>query len=125
MSFTININHAAIQQLSNAQKQALEMTAEAIKTDVMTNAVTPKKSGVLERSANVDISKLNEGKAKLTYDTSYAARVYFHPELNFRTDLNANAQGEWLERWITGDKRDFAVNTYKRLFRQLAGGVVK
>lgn len=120
----VTMNRAVISQLTKAAIQALEMTAEALKTDVMTNAVTPKQTGELERSAFIDNSKSKQGKSKLVYDTPYARRVYFHPEQNFRTDKNANAQGKWLERWINGDKKNFAKNTYKKLYRQLTRGVV-
>lgn len=119
------MNNARIKQLIQAQTQALEMTAEALKTDVMTNAVTPKQTGELERSANIDVSKSRQGTVKLIYTAPYASKVYFHPEFNFRTDKNANAQGHWLDPYIDGDKKQFAPNAFRKLYKQLTRGVVR
>jgi len=119
------MNHSALNQLIKAQIQALEMTTEALKTDVMTNAVTPKDTGELERSAFIDNSKSKQGISKLAYSTPYASRVYFHPEHNFRTDKNINAKGKWLEGYVNGDKKEFAQKAFRKFFRQLSGGVVK
>lgn len=43
MSVKVNVkmNHAALGRLINAQKQALEMTTEAIKSDVIDSATVP------------------------------------------------------------------------------------
>jgi hypothetical protein len=127
MAIKVNVkmNHGALGKLSNAQKQAIEMTTEAVKSDVTLSATVPKDTGELERSAFVDASKLGEGKTRLTYDTPYARRVYWHPESNFRTDKNASAQGKWLQTYIDGPKRKFAKDVFKKLYRKLTGGVVK
>lgn len=101
------------------------MTAEALKTDIMTSALTPKDTGELERSAFIDNSKSKIGISKLSYSSLYARRVYFHPESNFRTDKNANARGKWLEGYINGGKKEFAQKAFRKFFRQLSGGVVK
>lgn len=119
------MNQSALNQLIGSQIQALEMTAEALKTDVMVQGVVPKETGELERSAFIDSSSLKQGLVKLAYDTPYARRLYFHPELSFRTDKNPNARGKWLEKWISGDRKEFAKNTYRKLFKQLSGGVIR
>jgi len=119
------MNHSALIRLINAQTQALGMTAEALKTDVMTSAVTPKQNGDLERSASIDMTRIKQGKVKLVYTVPYASRVYFHPEYNFRTDKNANAQGQWLEGYISGDKMEFAQKAFRKFFKQLSGGIVR
>ncbi|WHH58483.1 minor capsid protein [Petroclostridium sp. X23] len=121
----VKMNRAKMKELSAAQRQALEMTADAVKTDVMTSAVVPKQTGELERSAFVDDTKLKRGRVKLVYDTPYARRLYWHPEYNFRTDKNRKAGGKWLEPWISGDKKNFAKNSFKRLYRRLTRGVVQ
>lgn len=56
---TVKLDNAKITQLEKIQKQALEMTAEAVLSDIKTSAVTPKQTGELERSGFVDVSKLN------------------------------------------------------------------
>lgn len=121
----VTLNKAAIQRLGEAQKQALEMTAEAIKTDVVTSAVVPKQSGELERSAHVDNSELAEKRVKIVFDTPYARRLYWHPEYNFRTDKNPNARGKWLEQYQSGEKLKFAQETFRKFLKQQAKGLIK
>lgn len=119
------LNQSALKNLEAAQKQALEMTGEAVKTDVVTSQVMPKDTGELERSGFVDTSQLNQKKVKIVYDTPYGRRLYWHPEYNFRTDKNPNAQGKWLEDYQTGSKKDFASNAYAQLLKQHSKGLIK
>ena len=127
MAIKVNVkmNHTALGKLSDAQKQALEMTTEAIKSDVTLSATVPKETGELERSATVDTSELSKGKTRLSYDTPYARRLYWHPENNFRTDKNASAQGKWLQTYIDGPKSNFAKDAFKKIYKKLTGGVVQ
>lgn len=48
-------------------------------------------SGAVERATSAQ-----EGSA-VSFDTPYAPRLHEHPEYNFSTDSNPNAQGKWLE----------------------------
>ncbi|MDF2804942.1 MAG: hypothetical protein K0S61_4847 [Anaerocolumna sp.] len=121
----IKLNSSAIGNLEKAQRQALEMTMEAVKTDIVTSAVVPRNTGELERSGYVDISRLHDMVVAIVFDTPYARRLYWHPEYNFRKDKNLNAQGKWMEAYITGDKKDFIKDTYMKLFKQLSKGLVK
>lgn len=122
MKVRTKMNRTALKQLSNAQIQAVKMTADAVKTDVMTAGVVPKQSGELERSAFVDESQARQGQVKLVYDTPYARRLYWHPEYDFRKDKNADAQGSWLDPWIIGSKRQFPIKTFKELYRRITRG---
>lgn len=110
-------------KLSDAQIKAVELTAEALKTEVMSAQVVPKQVSTLEGSGFVE--PVSPGKVKLVYDTPYARRLYWHPEYNFRTDKNPNARGKWLEPWIKGDKKDFARKAFRTIYRRLMRGVVK
>ena len=38
-----------------------------------------------------------EEGAAIVVDTPYAAKLHEHPEYNFSTDANPNAQGKWVE----------------------------
>ena len=125
MRVRVTMNQPRLNRLSDAQIQALIMTADAVKTDVMTGAVVPKQTSELERSAHIDDSKARTGRVKLIYDTPYARRLYWHPEFNFRSDKNANARGKWLEPWIDGNKKEFARRTFRELYRRLSGGVLQ
>jgi hypothetical protein len=127
MAIKVNVkmNYAALGRLRNAQKQALEMTTEAVKSDVTLSGTIPKQTGELERSAYVDTSKLSKGKTSIGFDTPYARRLYWHPEYDFRTDKNANAQCKWMQTYVDGPKKNFAKNVFKKLYRKLTGGAVK
>ncbi|AGK95629.1 hypothetical protein [Clostridium pasteurianum] len=122
---SIKLNNSAISTLQKAQQQALEMTMEAVKTDIVTSAVVPKNTGELERSGYVDTSRLQDMVASIVFDTPYARRLYWHPEYNFRHDKNVNAQGKWMEAYISGDKKDFIKDTYMKFFKELSKGLVK
>jgi hypothetical protein len=60
------------------------------------------------------------------FNTPYARRLYYHPEYNFRTDKNPNAQGRWMDMYLPGgEEEDFAQDTFSALLKQLAGGLIK
>lgn len=123
---TITLNNANIAILDKAKKRALELTAEAILSDIRLSAVVPKHRthGGLEGSSFIDVSQLDKFVASIVFDTPYARRLYWHPEYNFRHDKNKNAKGMWMQDYIDGPKKDFARDTYIKFFRQLTGGIV-
>jgi hypothetical protein len=119
---TITLYPHAIKKLTQAQVKALEMTAEALHTDVVQAQVMPRDSGHLQNDSTfVDYSQSKSGTVSLISQTPYARRLYFHPEYNFRKVENSDAQGKWLEPWITGKKKDFCKNAYTAFFKQLGG----
>ncbi|EPY06631.1 hypothetical protein PAALTS15_13542 [Paenibacillus alvei TS-15] len=118
----VTLNQAALNNLEKIQQQAIEMTAEAVKSDIVTSAVVPKQTGELERSGHVVVE---QGTARVVFDTPYARRLYWHPEYNFRTDKNSNAQGKWMEPYLSGDKKKFVVKTYGTFLRMAAKGLIK
>lgn len=122
---TVKLDKEKIGRLIGAQKKALKMSVEAMKSDIVTSAVVPKQTGELERSGFVDTSRVNNGKASIIFDTPYARRLYWHPEYNFRKDKNVNAGGLWMQDYIDGSKKDFMKEAYKRFLKQQAGGVIK
>lgn len=122
----MKLDQSKINKLAQAQIQALEMTAEAVKSDVVASQVVPKDVGTLERSAYVETSQSKEGKAAVGFNTPYARRLYWHPEYNFRTDKNPNAQGKWMHMYLPGgSKKTFVQDTFSKLLKQLAGGLIK
>ncbi|WP_099346283.1 hypothetical protein [Clostridium tertium] len=122
----IKLNNAKINILIEAHKKSLEMTTEAVLSDIKTSAVVPKDKGVtgLEGSGFVDLSEINNLVTRVVFDTPYARRLYWHPEYNFRKDKNANAQGKWMEAYLTGDKKKFIIDTYSMFFKQLSKGLI-
>lgn len=106
-------DQAALAKLHEAAQTAAEQTAYALRTEVDKAAVVPRDVGTLQNSAFIDSSKKDQGRISLVYTMPYARRLYWHPEYNFRTSENANARGEWLEPWIKGDKKEFAIRSFR------------
>ncbi|MEQ2595530.1 hypothetical protein AAAU22_07610 [[Clostridium] symbiosum] len=121
---TVKMNFPRIKQLTQAAVTALEMTAEALHTEVVQAQVMPFETGNLQNENTfVDYSESKQGKVTLVSSTPYARRLYYHPEYNFQTDENPFAGGEWYEPWLPGGvSQDFARNAFKRFYKK-AGGV--
>ena len=121
---TIKLNMPRINQWTEAAVKALEMTGEALHTEVVQAQVMPFDTGHLEEDATfVDYSRAENGKVTLVSSTPYARRLYYHPEYHFQTDENPNAKGKWYEDWMPGgDSAGFAQQAFKRFYKK-AGGV--
>lgn len=120
---TVKMNMPRIRQLTGAAIKALELTAEALHTEVVQAQVMPRDTGNLQNESTfVDYSQSARGKASLVSSTPYARRLYYHPEYNFQTDENPSAQGEWYKDWLPGGKKEnFAPEAYKVFFKKLGG----
>ena len=120
---TVKMNFPRIKQLTQAAVTALEMTAEALHTEVVQAQVMPFETGNLQNESTfVDYSESKQGKVTLVSSTPYARRLYYHPEYNFQTDENPFAGGEWYEPWLPGGvSQDFARNAFKRLYKKVGG----
>lgn len=122
VSSRIKINQFRIKNLSEATVKALEMTAEALHTEVVQAQVIPFDKGTLQNESTfVDYSNSKKGKVTLVSSTPYARRLYYHPEYNFKTDENPKAKGKWYEDWIDGKKKDFCKDTFKKFYKQEGG----
>ena len=125
MQVRVRMNQSALRRLSRSAITALEQTAEAVKTEVVSHNVMPFDSGTMQNeSMSIDTSNSSRGKVSITVDTPYARRLYYHPEYNFRTDKNPNAQGRWFDPWIDGQYKDFAGRAFRELYRRQTGGIV-
>ncbi|WP_297428891.1 hypothetical protein [Clostridium sp.] len=122
---SLEINIESINTLLNAVEDSLVKATEAIKEDIMTSQVVPKLTGALEDSCEIDTSDIKDRKTSITFSAPYVNRVYFHPELNFRTDKNANAQGMWMQSYIDGDKKNFALENFSQNLKESSKGVIK
>lgn len=120
---TVKMNMPRIKQLSQAAVKALEMTAEALHTEVLQSEIMPFDTGNLQdESTFVDYSDSSKGKVQLVSSTPYARKLYFHPEYNFQTDENAFASGQWYEPWLPGGiSGNFAPNAFKKLYKKVGG----
>lgn len=125
MQVKVKMNNGALRMLSKTAVIALEQTAEAVKTDVIAKNVMPFDTGTMQNeSMSIDTTHSNIGRVSITVDTPYARRLYYHPEYNFKTDKNPNAQGHWFAPWIDGQYKDFAGRTFRELYRRQTGGIV-
>lgn len=120
---TVKINMPRVQQLTQAAVRALEMTAEALHTEVVQAQVMPFDTGHLQEDATfVDYSESAQGKVTLVNSTPYARRLYYHPEYHFQKGENPNAGGEWYKDWLEGGKNaDFAAKAFKQFYKRLGG----
>lgn len=107
VSSKIKLNVPKINQLSKASITSLEKTVNALHTEVVNAQVMPFDTGNMQNDNTYeDYSNSSKGKVSLVTSTPYARRVYFHPEYNFQTKENPNAQGNWLEPWISGKNKE-------------------
>lgn len=119
---TVIIYPDKIKKLTDAQTLALKQTAERLLENVRRSRVMPFDSSHLQGDATtVDESRAKSGTVSIVSQTPYARRLYFHPEYNFRKVDNPNAQGKWLEPWITGEKKDFCQKEFKKIYKQIGG----
>ena len=125
MQVRVRMNNSALRTLSRAVITSLEETAESVKTEVIAENVMPFDTGTMQNeSMNIDTSNSSRGIVKITVNTPYARKLYYHPEYNFRTDKNPNARGLWFDPWIDGEKKDFAGRAFSELYRRNTRGVL-
>lgn len=120
---TVKLNMPRIRQLTEAAITALEMTAEALHTEVIQAQVMPFDTGHLEEDATfVDYSQSDRGKVTIVNATPYARRLYYHPEFHFQKDENPFAGGEWYKPWMkNGLYEDFAQKAFKKFYKKVGG----
>lgn len=119
----VELNAANIEKLQKASLSALAKTMDALKTEVSNMQVVPHAEGTLQDSVAVGVTEERHGF--ISWSTPYARRLYFHPEYNFRTDRNPNAQGMWMDIFIYGPMKDWLAQTYGAFLKADSGGVIK
>lgn len=115
-SLKIKIDKGACRAIDAKIREAVFLTAEALHTEVIQAQVIPFDTGNLQNESTY-VTKESDG-ATLRSVTPYAARLYFHPEYNFQKVNNRNAQGRWLEPWISGKNKDFCKETFASLIKR-------
>lgn len=121
---TVKLNMPRIRQLTQAAVAALELTGEALHTEVIQAQVFPFDTGHLQEDATfVDYSRANDGMVTLVSSTPYARRLYYHPEYHFQTKENPNAKGMWYEDWLPGGAKAGDASKLFAQFYKKAGGV--
>lgn len=112
-----------MKQLSQAQIAALELTAEALHTEVVQAQVMPFDTGNLQNESTfADTTSSSDGRVQIVSSTRYARRLYYHPEYDFQKYENPFAGGKWFEPWLPGGLyEDFAQKTFKRFYKRFGG----
>ena len=123
----VELNTQAIAKLESSAKEAMELTMEAFKTEILNAQVIPRsEDGDLSKSQAVSFGITTKGMTGyISYNTPYARRLYYHPEYNFRQDINVNARGRWLDEWIYGPRKDWLTGAFLQFWKSKAGGVIK
>lgn len=117
MAAYVKIDLSGLESVRAAVERAAERTMEALRDEVVQSQKMPFDTGDMQNNATFVTAPMNvDGSVLvlLTTDAPQARRLYYHPEYDFQQGKNANAQGEWLKDWISGDKQDFVQNTFKR-----------
>lgn len=118
----VKLNTPKIKQLTKATTTALEKTMSALHTEVIKAQVMPFDTGNMQNDNTYeDYSKSSKGQVSLITSTPYARRMYYHPEYNFQTTENPNAQGNWYEPWISGKNKNFCKNAFSQFYKKEAG----
>lgn len=78
---------------------------DQVYSDLASSRTMPFDSGDMQNN-QTDV-RAAENSVQLVTDAQQARRLYYHPEYHFQKGKNANAGGEWLETYISGDKKDF------------------
>lgn len=112
----IDVDLGALGNIGRAVQDVSLETVGALRGEIITGQVVPFDTGKLQESIG-GIEQFEQGDETHTMlnigDTPYARRLYFHPEYNFQTANNPNAQGQWAEPWLPGgDLEGFAPDTF-------------
>lgn len=120
---TVKLNFGVLKQLDRNAQKALEMTTDALLSEVKNAQVMPFVTGNLQNENTfADYSNSTNGVTSIISSTPYARRLYFHPEYNFSRDENIAAGGEWFIPWLKGGTREnFCVDTFAAIYRRLSG----
>lgn len=122
MGIEIKLDMQAIKELEDAAVKAAESAMEQVKTDLVNSATMPFDTGDMQNNQTF-VAKTENGASIVTGspDSPQARRLYFHPEYHFQQGHNANAGAGWLEPYISGDKKNFVIDTFAKVFKKEAG----
>ena len=126
MKVTTKMNSGALRALSQAQRQALEMTGQQVLNDLRNSQTMPFDTGNMQNDQTfVDDSQSPRGHVSIVTDVPQARRLYFHPEYNFQTGKNPNAGAGWFDPYIDGSKTSKVKAWFKQFTKRNGGGYIK
>lgn len=117
----------SLSDLDGIRREAVDAaleTVSALRGEVITAQVMPFDNGDMQNK-HTSVEQWIEGDdihTALLTDTPYARKMYHHPEYNFQTVNNPNAQGLWLSTWLPGGANEsFLLDTYHLKLRERLG----
>ena len=120
----LKLNLSALDGLRREAMDAALETVSALRGEVVTAQVMPFDNGDMQ-DKHTSVEQRIEGDdihTELLTDTPYARKMYYHPEYNFQTVNNPNAQGLWLSSWLPGGANEsFLLDTYHLKLRARLG----
>lgn len=118
----VKLNMPVIRKLDRAAYQAMELAAEAIKTDLIQSQTMPFDTGNLQNESTFVKPHPILRKVDIVSQTPYARRLYFHPEYRFSRRENPNAGGAWFEPYKRGGaKQDLPGKAFARFYKRKSG----
>jgi hypothetical protein len=107
MSDTVfRFDDVGVKIVDKKMKDALAKATYVLQDEIREAQVIPRDVGTLQGEAFTISDHSREKYMDMGFSTPYARRLYFHPEYNFRTDQNPNAQGEWMRDWLRGGSKE-------------------
>ncbi len=130
----VKINTSVVKKIQDAAFIAMELTAEAVLSDIVSRQVVPKDNNDLEDSGFVE--EIKQGVYAIVFDTPYARRWYFNLPVTdkngkhyrpatFQKTKNANAQAHWMDYYLDGEGKEWLIQTFIKLWKEKAGGLIK
>lgn len=120
----LKLNLSALDGLRREAVDAALETVSALRGEVITAQVMPFDNGDMQNK-HTSVEQRIEGDdihTALLTDTPYSRKMYYHPEYNFQTVNNPNAQGLWLSSWLPGGANEsFLLDTYHLKLRARLG----
>lgn len=120
----LKLNLSALDGVRREAMDAALETVSALRGEVVTAQVMPFDNGDMQ-DKHTSVQQRVEGDeihTALLTDTPYARKMYYHPEYNFQTVDNPNAQGKWLSPWLPGGANEsFLLDTYHLKLRARLG----
>lgn len=120
----LKLNLSALDGLRREAMDAALETVSALRGEVVTAQVMPFDSGDMQNNSTSVQQRIeaDEIHTALLTDAPYARKMYYHPEYNFQTVNNPNAQGLWLSSWLPcGANESFLLDTYHLKLRARLG----
>lgn len=116
----VKLDMGQLAGISRAAQDAALAAVGVLREEVISAQVMPFDYGHMQND-QTSVVQERDGDAihtMLATDAPQARRLYYHPEYNFQTVNNPNAQGEWLKPWLPGgDLERFLPNAYEQILK--------